>query len=181
MGISRLEILCMALLLIFDLQSLTDFARKEAERRRLLEEQGIQGKVIVNDTAGSTSNEGASVPEASSARREKPAERSESPKGRNSVNSYRTALKKLDQQIQQSEERLASLQARLEAEKRSRPKTSRASSRSLTKSSVSPLQVQIDASQMKVKRLREERFEVYESGKKAGFLPGELDGKYTNP
>jgi hypothetical protein len=181
MGPIQLRTLCLALFLVFDLQSLTDFARQEAERRRLLEEQGIQGKIIVNNAASSASNGEASMPEASSIRRERPAPQSDSLKGGKSAGNYRTALQKLDLQIQQSEERLASLQARLHAEKWSVPKTRRASGRSRPKNSAGQLQIQIQELQMKVKRLREERFEVYESGKKAGFMPGELDGKFTNP
>jgi hypothetical protein len=181
MGLTQFGTLCMSVLFVFGMQSLTDFARQEAERRRLLEEQGIQGKVIVNNAASPASNEDLSGAGVSPSKQEKRAERSESPKGRNSANSYRTTLQKLDRQIQQSEDRLASLQARLQAEKWSRPKTRHASSRSQKKNSTGQLQAQIEELQLKVKRLREERFEVYESGKKAGFMPGELDGKYTNP
>ena len=106
---------------------------------------------------------------------------SDSHKGRKSVVSYRTALQKLDQQIRQSEERIAALQTRLQAEKWSLHKIRRTSSRSRTKNPVSQLQAQIQDLQTKIKRLHEERFEVYEAGKKAGFLPGELEGKYTDP
>jgi hypothetical protein len=181
MGLTQFGTLCLALFLVFDLQSLTDFARQEAERRRLLEEQGIQGKVIVNNDAGSTSNGDVSMPEAPSAMREKPTAQSDSSKGRKSASNYRMALQKLDRQIQQGEDRLASLQARLHAEKRSVSKTRRASGRSRPKDAAGQLQTQIQELQMKVKRLHEERFEVYESGRKAGFMPGELDGRYTNP
>jgi hypothetical protein len=181
MGLSWFGTLCLTLFLLFDLQSLADFARQEAERRRTLEEQGIQGKVIVNNGVSSDASEEASMPETISTKPANPSLRSDFQKGKNSAAGYRTALQKLEQQIQQSEERLASLQARLEAEKRSRPKTRRASSGSRTKNSASQLQARIEELQMKVKRLREERFAVYESGKKAGFMPGELDGKYTNP
>ena len=31
--------------------------------------------------------------------------------------------------------------------------------------------------EVKLKRLRQDRFETYDAGLKAGFLPGELDGK----
>jgi hypothetical protein len=169
------------LLFVFDMQSLTDFARHEAERRRLLEEQGIQAKVIVNNTAGTASNGEEAVTETPPAKGKETAARSDSPKGRRSVGSYRTALQKLDRQIQQTEERLTSLRAQLHAEKWSLSKTRRASGRSKPKKSASQLQAEIDGLQLKVKHLREERFDVYESGKKAGFLPGELEGKYTNP
>ena len=49
------------------------------------------------------------------------------------------------------------------------------------KNSQSKLQAEIEELQIKLKRLQEERFEVYESGKKAGFLPGELEGKGIIP
>jgi hypothetical protein len=172
---------CLALLFFFNLQSLVDLAREEAERRRLLEQQGIKGKVIENNVVDSASNGNGSGATRSSALPEITAARSDSPKSRPSVSRYRSALQKLDRDIQQSEDRLASRQARLQAEKRAHPKTGRSSGRSRTKSSGSQLQAEIEELQIKLKRLREERFEAYESGKKAGFLPGELDGKYSNP
>jgi uncharacterized protein (DUF3084 family) len=173
--------LCLALLLVFDMQSLMDFARQEAERRRQLQEQGIQAKVIVNNTAGTASSGEEAASEAPPAKANKRATRSDSPQSHRSVGSYRTALQKLDRQIQQIEERLSSLRAQLHAEKWSLSKTRRASGRSKPKKSASQLQTEIDGLQLKVKHLRDERFDIYESGRKAGFLPGELEGKYTNP
>jgi hypothetical protein len=181
MGLTQIGTLSLSLFLVFNLQSLADFARQEAERRRLLDEQGIQGKVIVSVAAKPESNEDAAVPETPSGGKEKTAERSDARNGRKSASRYRTALQKLDQQIRQGEERLTSLQARLHAEKWSPSKTRRTSSRTKTKDSTSRLQAQIQELQTKIRRLREEHFEVYESGKKAGFMPGELDGKYSDP
>jgi len=43
------------------------------------------------------------------------------------------------------------------------------------------MQDQILELQSKLKRLRQERLDIYEAGKKAGFLPGELDGKGIIP
>ena len=39
------------------------------------------------------------------------------------------------------------------------------------------LDVQIKDWEVKLKRLRQDSFETYDAGLKAGFLPGELDGK----
>ena len=43
---------CVVLLLTFDMQSLVDLAREEAERRKQLEEQGIQAKIIDGNSSG---------------------------------------------------------------------------------------------------------------------------------
>jgi hypothetical protein len=112
---------------------------------------------------------------------EKASTQSSSPKGQASVRRYQTALKRLDREIQQNEERLTSRQARLRAEKSAPVIIGRGSGRSRNQDSQAELQAEIEALQLRLKRLHEERFEVYESGRKAGFLPGELDDKYINP
>jgi hypothetical protein len=43
------------------------------------------------------------------------------------------------------------------------------------------LQREIDELESKLKRIRRERQEIYEEGRKAGFLPGELDGRGLIP
>jgi hypothetical protein len=172
---------CLALLFIFDVQSLVDIAREEAERRRLLEEQGIEAKVIGANAVNPEPDENMSIPARRPDRREDSSVRSDSSKGRSSVLKYRTALQKLDREIQQTEERIKSKQARLESDRWKLPKIGRISGRSRTKDSSSQLKAEIEELRTKLKRLQKERFEVYESGKKAGFLPGELDGKYYVP
>lgn len=169
------------MLLALNMQSLVDVAREEAGRRRLLEQQGIEGKVVRGSDVPLAPNGNISTSSGPTIVPEKTSARSGSPKGQASLRSYQTALKKLDREIQQNEERLASRRARLQDEKWVLSKTRRASSRSRTKNSQSQLQAGIEALQIKLKRLRKERFEVYESGKKAGFLPGELDGKGIIP
>jgi uncharacterized protein (UPF0335 family) len=43
------------------------------------------------------------------------------------------------------------------------------------------LREEIEDLELKLKRLQQERSEVYAEGKKAGFLPGELSGKGIIP
>ena len=169
------------LLLLFHLQSLVDIARDEAERRRHLEEQGIEAKIIDGNAAGpsrqgniTTSTE--SGPESI----ETPA-RPKSTNKRESIRVYRAALQKLDRAIQQYEARLASKRVRLQTEKWPTLKASKASRRIATKDPQIQLRTEIEELEVKLKQLREERLAVYEEGKKAGFLPGELEGKGLIP
>ena len=106
-----------------------------------------------------------------------PSVRSDPLKGRESVRSYRSALQKLDRAIQQNEAQLAAKRARLQAEKRANFKSGKASKGAEAENQRSRLQAEIEALQVKLKQLRDERFEAYEAGKRAGFLPGELEGK----
>ncbi len=176
-----LQMCCLILLTVFNLQSLADFAREEAERRKQLEEQGISGKVIESNTAHPAVDEGMSGPVSRSERSDKSSEHSSSSKGQSSVLKYRTTLQKLDREIKQAEDRLAARQARLQSERWANPKTVRASSRSKPKDNASKLKAEIEELQIKLKQLKEERFQAYEAGRRAGFLPGELDGRYYTP
>jgi hypothetical protein len=170
------------LLFALDMQSLVDFAREEAERRKQLEQQGIDGKVIEGNGLHLTPDIGnittsTSPPIAN----ERASAKADSVNSQTSIRPFQTALKKLDREIQQNEARLASRQARLQDEKWESLKTGRSSSRGQKKDAKSQLQTEIEELQIKLKQLRNERFEVYESGRKAGFLPGELDGKGIIP
>ena len=57
------------------------------------------------------------------------------------------------------------------------PKTGRISSRSDTEKTQSKLKQEIEELQRKLEQLQQERAELYDRGKKSGFLPGELTGK----
>jgi hypothetical protein len=171
---------CVILLLALDMQSLVDVARQEAERRKQLEQQGIKGKVI-EANGGSVAPKGnVTTSTGPSIAPEKTPQRSDSTKVRASLGRFQTALKKLDREIQKTENRLASMRARLQAEKRAPIRLGRSSGSSKSRNSQSQLQNQIDDLQQKLKQLRDERFDVWESGKKAGFLPGELEGRFLN-
>ncbi len=163
---------------LFCLQSLADVAREEAERRRLLEQQGIEEKVI-DPYAAQDGNITVSTSSPSTA----PKSTSEKSigSGRTSLHSFRTALQKLDRAIRQDDERLELLRGRVESERWEIQKARRSSSRSRASKSGRDPQEEIDELQIKLRQLRQERSETYEAGKKAGFLPGELDGKGIIP
>jgi hypothetical protein len=169
----------LAACVVFSLQSLADVAREEAERRRRLDEQGIEAKTIVyipqkDGIEAVSTGSGRSVPD-KVPRRTGPSEE------RKSTRNYRTAIQKLDRVILQTEERLESRRKRLESSHREIPKTGRGSSRGNSEISQSRLKDEIEDLEIKLRQLRQERFETYQAGKKAGFLPGELDGKGIIP
>jgi hypothetical protein len=171
----------LATCLALGMQSLGDVAREEAERRRLLEQQGIEGKVIEENAAKSTSKENrASLTDPSENPKKAPAERASS-KGRVSARNYRTELQKLDRTIRQNEERLQLLRTRLQAAQWALPKTRKLSTSTRTIDTQERLQKEIDELQIKLKELRRERMETYEEGRKTGLLPGELEGRSPMP
>jgi chromosome segregation ATPase len=102
-------------------------------------------------------------------------------KNKGSARSFRTRLQKLDRAIRENEDRLQSRRARLQAQRWEIPKTSRVSSRRRKTDSQNNLQAEIEELEVKLKQLRRERAEIYEDGKKAGYLPGELDGHGVMP
>ena len=169
-----------AAFLVLCMHSLADIAREEAERRKLLEQQGIEGKVV-GANAGEMAPDGnitiSSVPSA----QKQASKRSDSAKERTYAGSYRTALQKLDRAIRQGEARLERLGARLHDERWALPKVGRVSSRGQTTDSQNRLRREIEELQAKLKQMRLERAEVYDKGRKAGLLPGELDGKGIIP
>jgi DNA repair exonuclease SbcCD ATPase subunit len=162
------------------MQSLADVARQEAERRRSLDQQGIEAKVIDNvpPNSGGTLAVSSDVPHPVSPRASKGAAAS---KGKSSVDGIRTALQKLDRGIQQTKERLESRRTRLQSERWKNPKTVRASSVSDPEKSQARLKQEIEELERKLEQLQQERREVYDRGKRAGFLPGELTGKGIIP
>ena len=160
------------------MQSLTDVARQEAERRRQLEQQGIEEKVITQ-TAAQDGDLTVSTVSPSMLKKNTPEKNVVM--SRTSLHSFRNALQKLDRTIQQAEERLASRRALLESERWEIPRNRKGSGRSRASRSEGKLQEEIDELEIKLKQLRQERSETYDAGKKAGFLPGELDGKGIIP
>jgi hypothetical protein len=181
--------LCAAFLAVFTLigsqvmsmQSLADVARKEAERRKLLEEQGIEGKVIEEDAARLASDGSLTLSMPSASPPKNLSRRPVSQKNQPSLRTFRARLETLDRSIQKDEERVRLLQARIKAERWAPPKAGRVSRRANSADSQSRLQQQIEELQIKLKHLRQERSETYDAGKKAGFLPGELEGKGIVP
>jgi hypothetical protein len=167
-------------LFLLCLQSLADVARQEAERRKLLDQQGIEAKVIDMVPKGSGGNLAVSTAVSSPSSPRTPKE-SVSSKRKTPVDGIRSALQKLDRSIQQTQERMESRRTSLHTERWAIPKTGRISSRSDTEKAQSRLKQEIEDLQKKLEQLRQERAELYDRGKKAGFLPGELTGKGIIP
>jgi hypothetical protein len=177
MRIPNIKLCSMTVCVLLNMQSLTDIAREEAERRQRLEQQGIEGKIIEINEASSAQKEHQANAPVSAERQKKTSTENASPKNQATVRRFRSALQKLDRRIRQEEERLAPKRARLEESRWALPKTGRLSTQSRTTDTQERLQKEIDELQIKLKELRQEREETYEEGRKAGLLPGELDGK----
>jgi DnaJ-domain-containing protein 1 len=165
--------------ILFCLQSLADVARQEAERRKSLDQQGIEAKIIeaVPQNGGgnlAVSSGGSPAPGRAS-------KESASGRGKTSVDGIRAALQKLDRSIQQTQERLESKRARLQSERWTIPKTGRVSGRGDPEKYQNQLKEEIEELNRKLEQLQRERAETYDRGKKAGFLPGELTGKGIIP
>jgi hypothetical protein len=163
--------------MILSMQSLADIAREEAERRQLLEQQGIEAKIIERKEAPSAQKEHQSkaLPLAGESKRS--STEKVSAKNQATARRFRVALQKLDRRIRQEEDRLVSLRARLEKSRWALPQIGRLSIQNRTADTQERLQKEIDELQIKIKELRLERDETYEEGRKAGILPGELEGK----
>jgi hypothetical protein len=177
MTTTQMKSCCLAVLAVFCMQSLADIAREEAERRMLLDQQGIEGKVIDPDKAQSGQNGNLTIfTSTASTAKQKPTDSTSSKEGK-SIRSFSTALQKIDRSIRQNEERLQSRRSRLQSQRWEITKEGRSSAGK----SQSQLREEIEDLEIKLEQLRRERSEVYEAGKKAGFLPGELDGKGIIP
>lgn len=160
-------------------QSLAEVARREAERRRELDRQGVAARVIDGDAAQLAPNGNVST--------SSPAPRSRmpgDPAGHASVKqprSYRTRIQKLDRDIVSAEDRVTVLRERLRKERWALPKVGRLSRSSGAATSQERLERQIRDLDSKVRQLRRERREVWDEGRRAGYQPGELDGKGLAP
>ena len=159
-------------------QSLADLARREAERRKLLE--GVEGKTIGDAEARQVSggNISTSSPPQNSG---KTLEKQTSPKSGTSLKTYRAAIEKLDREIRQSREKLIALRERLADLRWALPGTGKLSASSVSELSLEKLSAQVQELEMKLKQLERDRLQIYDEGRKAGYLPGELDGKGIVP
>lgn len=162
-------------------QSLAELARKEAERRRALKEQGISGKVIESGDHALDGNSGRITTSDSTLSPSAPTSGARAGKNADRAGSYRTRLQGLDRRIRQDEEQLRLVKARMAAERWAPPKPGRITRSQTTGSSYEDLRWKALQLEARLKQLRAERREVYEQGRKAGFLPGELEGKRITP
>ncbi len=155
-------------------QSLTEIAKKEAERRKLLDQKGIEAKKIEQGDLSNLSPKGnvslSSLPPESHSPARLPVETEKKP----SLEKYRTGLRSLDAEIIRNEERLASLRKRLEQEKDVPIRLGRGGRTGAAVNSKAKLESQVQELEIKLKRLRADRLKMYDAARKAGFLPGEL-------
>jgi len=177
----QLKSCCLSAFAFLCMQSLADVAREEAERRRLLDQQGVEAKVIVDVVPQNSSGSLTLSTGPSSTIARKTPKESTSSREKTSLNGIRASLQKLDRSIKQTQERLEVGRARLHAERWAIPKTGRVSARGDTEKTQSRLRQEIEALQKKLDQLQQDRSEIYDRGKKAGFLPGELTGKGIIP
>jgi len=178
MRIPNIRSCCLAACVFFGAQSLSDVAREEAERRRRLDQQGIESKVIESGASRTNPEKPPASSSPSSDRRPGSRADTSSSGNRVSVRSYRTKLQKLDRTIRQDEERLELMRRRLESERWALPKPGRLSAGNKSVDAQEKLSREIDELQIKLRELRRERAETWDEGRKAGFLPGELEGRF---
>ena len=180
-GVSRKNFLLSILLfcstganLAFESQSLADLAKKEAERRKLLEKEGIKGKVVTPDMIESRTG---NISQFSRPARSSPVSRE--PRAKGSVKSYQDRLKKLDREIRLTEDRIRVLRLRMTAEKRSLDLTMGPEGKQ--NSNQDRLHWQILELESKLEQTKRDRNDTYHAGIKAGFLPGELEDRGIVP
>ncbi len=160
-------------------QSLGDLARKEAERRRALEEQGVAAKVI-DGTNGRELAPGGNVTVSSPVPGAVRA-RSLDVRGAKPDTRVRGVIQKLDRQIRQAEDRLRALRLKADAERWAPPRVGRIVQRGAALPNEEKIREDIAELELKLKRLREDRIDAYNNARKAGLLPGEIDGKGITP
>ncbi len=122
-------------------QSLAEVASREAERRRELDRQGVEEKVIDGSSPklAPNGNLSTSSPAPGSRARDDPA----GGVGRGRSRSYQTRIRSLDREIRSAEDRIAVLQERLRKERWALPKVGRLSKSSGATTSQERLQGQI--------------------------------------
>jgi predicted RNase H-like nuclease (RuvC/YqgF family) len=162
-------------------QSLVDAARREAERREGLEQLGIEETVIEGNGESYSEEGNVSVLGTSGTTSPKKSAAPSSAKNQSSLSRYRKTIQKLDQNILKEEERIKRLQDRLDDLRREGYRIGDLAKRRRNEESQNRTREQIEELEVNLKLMREERRDEYDSGKKAGFLPGELDGKGIVP
>lgn len=163
-------------------QSLGELGRKEAERRKNLEERGVQCKVIEGgDPARLARNGNLSTSAPARGKRNNTASVSPRSAASRSVASFRTALQRLDRQIRQLEDRVSLLDRRAQTERWAPPPVGRISRSGVSAGSEQRIRHEIEDLEIRLRSLKAERLETYDAARRAGFLPGEIDGKGINP
>lgn len=155
-------------------QSLGELSRLEAERRRGLQERGVQGRVLGEEDLARSAT-GANVSTFSPA----PSIgtiRSDAPHRSGSPAAYRRKLQKLDRDILLTGRKVRDLRAKLARQRWALPDSGRRT-RSGSGAAEEGLRDQIRDLTRRLELLHSDRRQVYDEGRRAGFLPGELDGR----
>ncbi len=158
-------------------QSLADAARKEAERRLKVDQQGVPVRRIESADLTRVASAGAisvSSPELHASLSNAREPRAEP---RASLRSFQARLQKLDRDIAQAEERLKLLRARADAERWAPTKSAKGSRGSGSSPVQDQLRWQILETEGKLADLRRDRSDTFQAGRKAGYLPGELENR----
>jgi hypothetical protein len=158
-------------------QSLAEAARREAERRKGIEQKGVPSKRIDSSDVTPAPSGGTvslSSPVSGSATNSAGTVRMEP---RPALRTFQSQLQKLDREIAQADEKLKLLRARVEAERWAPVRTTKGSIGSVIPSSLEQLRRQVGDLERKLATLRKERADVFLAGRKAGYLPGELENR----
>ena len=162
-------------------QSLADAARSEAARREKIRQLGIE-ETVIEGNGGCYSGEG-NVTLSDPPRTAEPERKStDSPsKDRGSLSRIRSQLQKLDRSIRQEETRLEKLQDRIGELRSDSFRISSLSKIPANEESKRKTLEQIEDLEDKLRVLKRERAEIYDNGRRQGFLPGELQGRGIIP
>lgn len=158
-------------------QSLAELSRLELERRQKIEQQGVPAKRIEyvgrsdRVTGGTVST---SSPVAGKTSRAEPAAKADP---RPALRTFQARLQKLDRDIAQAEDRVKVLRKKIEAERWAPIKTAKGSLGLGSSAAVDQLRWQVTELEGKIAALRRERGDVFQAGRKAGYLPGELENR----
>lgn len=166
---------------VFAMQTLAEAARKEAERRENLQRLGIEEKVIEGNEKCTSREGNVSLFTPFEVDQKDRIRSSSDSVHRSSLRQYRAKLQKLDKDIRKGEARLQKFRDRMESLRRKGLRIGNIKGLSRNEESQDRLQAQIEELQVDMKLLRKERREVYDSGRKDGFLPGELEAKGIIP
>jgi chromosome segregation ATPase len=162
-------------------ESLAEAARREAERRSEVERLGIHETVVEGNDEGKAMEGNLSIFTPSATKSSKRPASVSSPKSSGSLSRYRAQLKKLDREIRKKEGQVEKLRDQAQDLRRKNLMLRDLSKIARNDQSRAQTQEQIRALEDELKILRRERMEVFDSGKRDGFLPGELDGKGIVP
>lgn len=155
-------------------QSLEEAARREAERRRQLDEKGIAGKVI-SELPASTAAANVTTSAPVYSRASPPAAASKA--GASALKSCRATIERLDRQIREGQDNLDLLRRRLDAARREDAEMWRPSRSAASRGRTQQVREQVAAAEARMRRLREERLAAWDRCRRAGFLPGEIEGR----